>query len=40
VSTPAGPSAPKYLYRIARLILERAREFAVVETLDNGKTDS
>jgi len=27
----------KYLYRIARGIAERARELAVVETLDNGK---
>ena len=27
----------KYLYRIARLIQERARELAVLETLDNGK---
>src|SRR5579883_3359454 len=27
----------KYLYRIARLIQERARELAVVETLDGGK---
>lgn len=27
----------KYLFRIARLIQERAREFAVVETLDGGK---
>jgi len=27
----------KYLYRIARIMQERAREFAVVETLDNGK---
>jgi len=27
----------KYLYRIARIMHERAREFAVVETLDNGK---
>ncbi len=27
----------KYLYRIARILQERAREFAVVETLDNGK---
>ncbi|WP_424531606.1 aldehyde dehydrogenase family protein [Sphaerisporangium viridialbum] len=27
----------KYLYRIARLIQERAREFAVLESLDNGK---
>ena len=27
----------KYVYRIARLLQERAREFAVVETLDGGK---
>ena len=27
----------KYLYRIARLMQERAREFAILETLDNGK---
>jgi acyl-CoA reductase-like NAD-dependent aldehyde dehydrogenase len=27
----------KYLFRIARIIQERSREFAVVETLDNGK---
>lgn len=27
----------KYLYRIARLLQERAREFAVLESLDNGK---
>lgn len=27
----------KYLYRIARRLQERAREFAVTETLDNGK---
>jgi aldehyde dehydrogenase (NAD+) len=27
----------KYLYRIARLIQERARELAVLESLDNGK---
>lgn len=27
----------KYLYRIARIMQERAREFAVLETLDNGK---
>lgn len=27
----------KYIYRIARMIQERAREFAVVETLDGGK---
>jgi aldehyde dehydrogenase (NAD+) len=33
---PAAQRA-KYVYRIARLIAERAREFAVLETLDNGK---
>jgi len=35
----AGVSAErgKYLFRIARLIAERSRELAVVETLDNGK---
>ena len=27
----------KYLYRIARRLQERAREFAVLETMDNGK---
>jgi aldehyde dehydrogenase (NAD+) len=27
----------KYIYRIARMVQERAREFAVVETLDGGK---
>jgi aldehyde dehydrogenase (NAD+) len=27
----------KYLYRIARLLQERAREFAVAETMDGGK---
>ena len=27
----------KYLFRIARLIQERARELAVLESLDNGK---
>jgi aldehyde dehydrogenase (NAD+) len=36
-----GPMAPaeraKYLYRVARLIQERSRELAVLETLDNGK---
>ena len=30
-------SAAKYLFRIARLIQERARELAVVESLDGGK---
>ena len=27
----------KYLFRIARIIQERAREFAVIESLDGGK---
>jgi aldehyde dehydrogenase (NAD+) len=27
----------KYLYRIARILQERAREFAVLESIDNGK---
>jgi aldehyde dehydrogenase (NAD+) len=27
----------KYIYRIARLLQERAREFAVIETMDGGK---
>ena len=33
----AGRERAKYLYRIARAIQERAREFAVLESLDNGK---
>jgi len=32
-----GAQRAKYIYRIARLIAERAREFAVLESLDNGK---
>ena len=32
-----GRERAKYLYRIARIIQERAREFAVLESLDNGK---
>ncbi|QOR71748.1 aldehyde dehydrogenase family protein [Ruania alkalisoli] len=32
-----GSERAKYLFRIARLLAERAREFAVLETLDNGK---
>lgn len=32
-----GSERAKYLYRIARILQERAREFAVLETLDNGK---
>ena len=33
---PASERA-KYIYRIARLIQERSREFAVIETMDGGK---
>jgi len=33
----AGTERGKYLYRIARLIQDRAREFAVAETMDGGK---
>ncbi|WP_344770371.1 aldehyde dehydrogenase family protein [Aeromicrobium panaciterrae] len=33
---PGGERA-KYLYRIARIMAERSREFAVLESLDNGK---
>jgi len=36
-STMSGADRGKYLFRIARLIQERAREFAVLETLDGGK---
>jgi aldehyde dehydrogenase (NAD+) len=32
-----GADRGKYIYRIARILQERAREFAVVETLDGGK---
>jgi acyl-CoA reductase-like NAD-dependent aldehyde dehydrogenase len=32
-----GRDRGKYLFRIARLIQERAREFAILETMDNGK---
>jgi aldehyde dehydrogenase (NAD+) len=32
-----GRERAKYLYRIARIIAERSRELAVLETLDNGK---
>ena len=32
-----GTERAKYLYRIARVLQERAREFAVLESLDNGK---
>ena len=41
-AAPAGRTLPplergKYLFRIARLIQERARELAIVESLDGGK---
>lgn len=32
-----GSERAKYIFRIARVIQERAREFAVLETMDNGK---
>jgi len=32
-----GTERAKYLYRIARILQERSREFAVLESLDNGK---
>jgi acyl-CoA reductase-like NAD-dependent aldehyde dehydrogenase len=32
-----GSERAKYLYRIARIMAERSREFAVLESLDNGK---
>ncbi|MEZ5111406.1 MAG: aldehyde dehydrogenase family protein [Microbacteriaceae bacterium] len=36
-SSMRGRDRGKYLYRIARLVQERARELAVAESLDNGK---
>ncbi len=33
----SGRGRAKYLYRIARIIQERGREFAVLESIDNGK---
>ena len=36
-SKTTGAERSKYLFRIARLLQERSRELAVVETLDNGK---
>ena len=36
-STLPGSERAKYIFRIARILQERAREFAVLETLDNGK---
>ncbi|MCW5555606.1 MAG: aldehyde dehydrogenase family protein [Verrucomicrobiae bacterium] len=37
-SKMSGRERGKYLYRIARIIQEKARELAVLETLDGGKT--
>ncbi|HET9499595.1 MAG TPA: aldehyde dehydrogenase family protein [Marmoricola sp.] len=36
-SRMSGAERAKYLYRIARIIQERSRELAVLESLDNGK---
>jgi aldehyde dehydrogenase (NAD+) len=36
-SKMSGPDRAKYLYRIARIVQERSRELAVLESLDNGK---
>jgi aldehyde dehydrogenase (NAD+) len=36
-SKTPGAERGKYLYRIARLLQDRAREFAVAETIDGGK---
>jgi len=36
-SKTSGAERAKYLYRIARIVQERSRELAVLETLDNGK---
>ncbi|MGV8947394.1 MAG: aldehyde dehydrogenase family protein, partial [Lutibacter sp.] len=36
-SSLSGKERGKYIFRIARLIQERAREFAVIESLDGGK---
>jgi aldehyde dehydrogenase (NAD+) len=36
-SAMPGRERGKYLFRIARIILERSRELAVLESLDNGK---
>ncbi|HEB54001.1 MAG TPA: aldehyde dehydrogenase family protein, partial [bacterium] len=33
----SGEDRARYLFRVARILQERAREFAVLETLDNGK---
>jgi len=36
-SSISGAERGKYLFRIARLLQERAREFAVIESMDGGK---
>lgn len=36
-SRMSGADRGKYLFRIARIMQERAREFAVLESMDNGK---
>jgi aldehyde dehydrogenase (NAD+) len=36
-STMSGKDRGKYLFRIARIIQERSRELAVLESIDNGK---
>jgi acyl-CoA reductase-like NAD-dependent aldehyde dehydrogenase len=36
-SKMSGSDRGKYLFRIARIMQERAREFAVLESMDNGK---
>ena len=36
-SKTSGAERAKYLFRIARLVQERSRELAVLESLDNGK---
>ena len=36
-SAMPGRDRGKYLFRIARLLQERSRELAVLETMDNGK---
>jgi aldehyde dehydrogenase (NAD+) len=36
-SKMSGAERGKYLYRIARMIQERSREFAVIESMDGGK---
>ena len=33
-----APERAKYIFRIARMIQERAREFSVIETMDGGKS--